>query len=139
MKDLENALAKYRDGLAALADALPYTRLDKDGTAIIGLRELCADGKKPGLFLKWELQDWDSEVDACYYGAADGQWQHHGWKVDDMVEKLRDADSERIDCWHCLSWLANHRRSAVEFLSDAEKKRLASILGFDQIAEEKRP
>ncbi len=65
MKDLEKALGKCCDGFAALADALPYTRLDKDGTAIIGLRELCADGKKPGLFLKWELRDWDSEADAC--------------------------------------------------------------------------
>ena len=100
MKDLENALGKCRDGFAALADALPYTRLDKDGTAIIGLRELCADGcadgKKPGLFLKWELWDWDSEADACYYGAADGQWQHHGWKMDDMVEKLRGEDAADV-------------------------------------------
>lgn len=45
---------------------------------------------------------------------------------DGLAEWLRDADAERIDCWHCLSWLANHRRSAVESLSDAEKKRLAS-------------
>lgn len=45
---------------------------------------------------------------------------------DGLAEWLRDADAERIDCWHCLSWLANRRRSAVEFLSDAEKKRLAS-------------
>lgn len=45
---------------------------------------------------------------------------------DGLAEWLRDADAERIDCWHCLSWLANHQRSAVEFLSDAEKKRLAS-------------
>lgn len=36
MKDLEKALGKCHDGFAALADALPYTRLDKDGTAIIG-------------------------------------------------------------------------------------------------------
>lgn len=79
-----------------MADALPYTRLDKDGTAIIGLRELCADGKKPGLFLKWELRDWDSEADACYYGAADGQWQRHGWKMDDMVEKLQGEDAADV-------------------------------------------
>lgn len=45
---------------------------------------------------------------------------------DGLAEWLRDADAERIDCWHCLSWLANHQRSAVESLSDAEKKRLAS-------------
>lgn len=45
---------------------------------------------------------------------------------DGLAEWLRDADAERIDCWHCLSWLANRRRSAVESLSDAEKKRLAS-------------
>lgn len=44
---------------------------------------------------------------------------------DGLSEWLRDADAERIDCWHCLSWLANHQRSAVESLSDAEKKRLA--------------
>lgn len=31
---------------------------------------------------------------------------------DGLAEWLRDADAERIDCWHCLSWLANHRRSA---------------------------
>lgn len=53
---------------------------------------------------------------------------------DGLAEWLRDADSERIDCWHCLSWLANRRRSAVEFLSDEEKKRLASRLGFERIA-----
>lgn len=96
MKDLEKVLGKCCDGFAALADALPYTRLDKDGTAIIGLRELCADGKKPGLFLKWELRDWDSEADACYYGAADGQWQRHGWKMDDMVEKLQGEDAADV-------------------------------------------
>lgn len=45
---------------------------------------------------------------------------------DGLAEWLRDADAERIDCWQCLSWLANRRRSAVESLSDAEKKRLAS-------------
>lgn len=58
---------------------------------------------------------------------------------DGLAEWLRDADAERIDCWHCLSWLANRRRSAVASLSDAEKKRLASRLGFERIAEEKRP
>ena len=58
---------------------------------------------------------------------------------DGLAEWLRDADAERIDCWHCLSWLANHRRSAVESLSNAEKKRLASRLGFEWIAGEKRP
>lgn len=58
---------------------------------------------------------------------------------DGLAEWLRDADLERIDCWHCLSWLANHRRSAVESLSNAEKKRLASRLGFEWIAGEKRP
>lgn len=87
-------------------------------------------------------------------------WHHHwtdgwNWKTiirqwlsdvpetfepyDGLAEWLRDADSERIDCWHCLSWLANHRRSAVESLSNAEKKRLASRLGFEWIAGEKRP
>ena len=60
-------------------------------------------------------------------------------EADALFESLRDADSERIDCWHCLSWLANHRRSAVESLSNAEKKRLASRLGFEWIAGEKRP
>ena len=57
---------------------------------------------------------------------------------DGLAEWLRDADSERIDCWHCLSWLANRRRSAVEFLSDEEKKRLASRLGFERIAGQER-
>lgn len=57
---------------------------------------------------------------------------------DGLAEWLRDADSERIDCWHCLSWLANRRRSAVEFLSDEEKKRFASRLGFERIAGQER-
>lgn len=57
---------------------------------------------------------------------------------DGLAEWLRDADSERIDCWHCLSWLANRRRSAIEFLSDEEKKRLASRLGFERIAGQER-
>lgn len=49
---------------------------------------------------------------------------------DGLVEWLRDVDVERIGCWHCLSTLANHRRSAVASLSNAEKKRLASRLDF---------
>ena len=55
---------------------------------------------------------------------------------DGLAEWLRDADSTRIDCWHCLSTLAYHRRLALESLSNAEKRRLASGLGFDWIAEE---
>lgn len=56
---------------------------------------------------------------------------------DGLADWLRDADAERIDCWHCLSWLANRRRLAVASLSDAEKKRLVSRLGFNQIEGEK--
>ena len=48
---------------------------------------------------------------------------------DGLIEWLLGADSERIDCWHCLSLLANHRRSAIASLSDKERKRLASELG----------
>lgn len=51
---------------------------------------------------------------------------------DGLAEWLRDADAERIDCWHCLSCLANHRRLAIASLSDKEKKRLASELGKDE-------
>ena len=91
MNDLEKALGKCREGFAMLADALPYARLNKDGTVIIGLKELYANGRKPGLFLNW-----DSEEDACYDGAADGQWHRHGWTVDDMVEKLRGEDAADV-------------------------------------------
>lgn len=49
---------------------------------------------------------------------------------DGLVEWLRDADTERIDCWHCLSWLANHRRSAVASLSDVEKEAACVQIGF---------
>ena len=47
---------------------------------------------------------------------------------DGLAEWLRDADTERIDCWHCLSWLAllQHHRLAASSLSDKEKKRIAS-------------
>lgn len=55
----------------------------------------------------------------------------NGVDIEYRFDGAHDADSERIDCWHCLSWLANRRRSAVESLSDTEKKRLASRLGFD--------
>ena len=62
-------------------------------------------------------------------------WHHHwtdgwNWKTiirqwlsdvpetfepyDGLAEWLRDADSERIDCWHCLSWLANHTGFRVD-------------------------
>lgn len=48
---------------------------------------------------------------------------------DGLTEWLLGADSELIDCWHCLSRIANHRRLAIASLSDKEKKRLASELG----------
>lgn len=48
---------------------------------------------------------------------------------DGLAEWLRDADEGRINCWRCLSLLANHRQLAVASLSDAEKKRLVSELG----------
>ena len=48
---------------------------------------------------------------------------------DGLAEWLRDADEGRIGCWHFMSKLANHRRSAIASLSDKEKKRLASELG----------
>ena len=99
MKDLEKALGKCRDGFAALADALPYTRLDKDGTAIIGLRELCANGRKvgeaPGLFLKYEFGDYDFEEQTGFYGDADGQWRQRGWKKD-MAGILRGEDASEV-------------------------------------------
>lgn len=47
---------------------------------------------------------------------------------DGLTEWLRDADEGSINCWRCLSWIANHRRSAIAFLSDKEKKRIASKL-----------
>ena len=99
MKDLKKVLGKCRDGFAALADALPYTRLDKDGTAIIGLRELCANGRKvgeaPGLFLKYEFGDYDFEEQTGFYGDADGQWRQRGWKKD-MAGILRGEDASEV-------------------------------------------
>lgn len=99
MKDSMNALDRCRDGFKALADELPYVRLDKDGMVIIGLGELCANGRKvgeaPGLFLKYEFGDYDFEEQTGFYGDADGQWRQRGWKKD-MAGILRSEDASEV-------------------------------------------
>lgn len=49
---------------------------------------------------------------------------------DGLAEWLRGADDECINCWYCLSYLlySPNRRFVTKYLSDSEKKWLASDL-----------
>lgn len=96
MKDLENALAKYRDGLAALAGALPYTRFDGN-TLTIGLVELCAEN----ISLSWS--DGDDEMTCesddgihwtayCFNFESSSEYSY-GLSEDQMLDHLNYYDN----------------------------------------------
>lgn len=117
----------WLDVLVQLPEHVDYGRLDETGMRVVDWLNGMAD-PSPEIFEDWKtiIRQWLSDVPETFE------------PYDGLAEWLRDADSERIDCWHCLSWLANRRRSAIEFLSDEEKKRLASRLGFERIAGQER-